>query len=128
MAGITRNGNSFIVRIYRNGKEHSTSFAFSKYGGEESALQAAEKFQEDAERKIQPTQKKLLKNNTTGKNGVSRGYESVLFGRRPAYIATVTRKGKKIHKTFPYQDGNKEEEKKAFEDACKARDEMEEEE
>lgn len=125
MKGITKNGRSWVVRIYRNGKEHSTSFAFSKYGGEEEALAAAIDFQEKAESEIPATEPtKILKNNKTGVTGVTKGYvdgNSGFGSRLLCYVATWVEKGKKKHRRFTYQPGDDASESEAFKKAVSAR-------
>jgi hypothetical protein len=129
MKGITRNSNSWIARIYRNGKSISTSFADVTYGGRDQALDAAEKFLENLNKTLPAAepQERLLKNNKTGKTGVSKSHTYGGSGNKlPCYIATwVGKDGKQRHKNFIYQEGDDASENQAFQKACSARDEAE---
>jgi hypothetical protein len=127
--GISKIGNAYTARIYRNGKAISTTFSFSKYGGEEGALSAAISYMDRITKEIPPTPRKpflfgLLSNNRTGYNGVTK----TRAGNLPCYEVTWAFPPKVKHtKTFTYTEGDDREERDALRQAIAFRKEKEKE-
>jgi len=91
MKGISRIKSKtagWFVRLYRKDKVIARFFSDGKYGGTEKALKVAQAYYRQAEREHpapprKPFRETLLRNNTSGYNGISETF-------------TRTRKGEKI--------------------------------
>lgn len=89
MKGISRSGNGYTVRIYRNGKSSSTSFSDSKYGGQEGALRAAISFRDKAEAEIPQTKKQQKIKKDGLPEGVTKTFPTGSTGfPTPCYLVT----------------------------------------
>jgi hypothetical protein len=106
--GISRNGNSFIARIYRGGKEQNESFAFSKFGGEQGAKEAAERFLKSMETLAPVTPRKK------GKKNVYKTHSTNGSGYPVACFKVMWREDGEQHaRTFTFQEGDDQSERDA---------------
>jgi hypothetical protein len=106
--GVSKNGNSFVARIYRGGKETSRSFAFKDYGGEIGAYEAAVKAVEEMERLVPPVEKKK------GKKTVYKTHTNNGSGYPIACFKVMWREFSiQRSRTFTFQEGDDQSEAEA---------------
>ena len=97
MKNINTGVDGLLVRIVRDGEEHSKYFRFSD-GGKRKALQRARNYRDKLYRKLGPRKwksgpRKKATNNTSGVTGVSKNK----YGR---WVATWQEDGRQRFKTF----------------------------
>lgn len=106
--GISRNGNTFVARLYRGGKETNESFAFSKFGGEDEAREAAERFLATMNEMMPPTPRKK------GKKNVYKTHTTNGSGQPVACFKVMWRElGIQRSRTFTFQEGDDQSEAEA---------------
>ncbi len=97
LPNINRGPDGWLVRVVRDGVEHSKYFRFTN-GGVRRSLADAKKWRDALMKKLGPRQwrkgpRKKPVNNTSGVTGVSRN----VYGR---WVATWQEEGKQRFKTF----------------------------
>lgn len=97
LTNINRNPEGWLVRIVRDGVEHSKYFRFSE-GGIRKSLERAKKYRDKLVKKLGPRTwksgpRRKASNNTSGTTGVSRNH----YGR---WVATWQEDGRQRFKTF----------------------------
>jgi hypothetical protein len=117
--GISRNGNSWTVRIYRNGKSVSTSFADVDYGNEEKSLEAAKSFREKVEEETPPSLlKRIFKKGKTLPPGVSKTFNRGSTGNKlPCFTVSWRENDVQKKQNFKYEEGNDASEEQAKQNA-----------
>lgn len=97
LTNINRNPEGWLVRMVRDGVEHSKYFRFSE-GGVRKSLARAKKYRDKLAKQVGPRTwkkgpRKKATNNTSGTTGVSKN----LYGR---WVATWQEDGRQRWKTF----------------------------
>lgn len=97
MININIGPDGWLVRVVRDGEEHSRYFRFSD-GGKQKALKRAKEYRDKLHKKLGPRKwkkgpRKKAVNNTSGVTGVSKNK----YGR---WVATWQEAGKQRFKTF----------------------------